>query len=59
MLRSKLWIAAYYRNDLSKTLTELYNNYRVCKMHFTKDYFLLRANKITATCYPKFFFGKK
>jgi len=41
MLRSKSWVAACCRNDLlSKTLIELYNNYRVCKLHFTRDMFL-------------------
>lgn len=41
MLRSKLWIAACRRTDLfSKTPIELYKNYRVCKVHFTRDMFL-------------------
>ncbi|KYN27531.1 hypothetical protein ALC57_03080, partial [Trachymyrmex cornetzi] len=41
MFRSKSWIAACRRNDLlSKTPTELYNYYRVCKLHFTRDIFL-------------------
>ncbi|KYN22563.1 hypothetical protein ALC57_05035, partial [Trachymyrmex cornetzi] len=39
--RSKLWVAACHRKELfSKSTIQLYNNYRICKLHFTNNMFL-------------------
>nr|XP_012153868.1 PREDICTED: 52 kDa repressor of the inhibitor of the protein kinase-like isoform X2 [Megachile rotundata] len=39
--KSKLWASMCGREDLfSKTPIQLYNNYRVCKLHFANDMFL-------------------
>ncbi|XP_012526622.1 uncharacterized protein LOC105831188 [Monomorium pharaonis] len=39
--RSKLWVSACDRKELfSKTAIQLYNGYRVCKLHFANNMFL-------------------
>ncbi|XP_071577609.1 uncharacterized protein [Temnothorax nylanderi] len=39
--RSKLWVSACGREELiSKTAIQLYNSYRVCKLHFANNMFL-------------------
>lgn len=39
--RSKLWVSACGREELlSKTAIQLYNSYRVCKLHFGNNMFL-------------------
>ncbi|EFN74289.1 hypothetical protein EAG_07443, partial [Camponotus floridanus] len=35
------WVSACSRENLfSKTVTQLYNSYRVCKLHFASNMFL-------------------
>ncbi|KAL0116337.1 hypothetical protein PUN28_009732 [Cardiocondyla obscurior] len=54
--RSRLWVLACGRDNLlNKTAMELYNNYRVCKLHFeNKMFFNFEKTRLQPNAVPNF-----